>query len=272
MRTLHYTLKDAKQWAEFSGDDNPIHFDLAWVRDNGGQQLSVHGMRALLDAKQFASEQFSHAQDSTKEAANKAFIKCAVRLRSPLWNDKNYDLVARNKAGSVAILASDEQQNCLTCQLSSVEHETVNKAEWTGCISSEEMAKLQLSFSLFPKGLYEWQFIDAVLFRYLINDNSLLKQKDISKQLPEGTTLNAIFSHYSVVQTHQEIIFDSEFLTAWSPMGVPAPIDVQILPALVIGDMDNGLLISINIIASYKNKFISNSITLKVNSANKHKG
>ncbi|MBO1916418.1 MaoC family dehydratase [Providencia rettgeri] len=60
MRTLRYTLEDAKQWASFSGDDNPIHFDLEWVKAKGGDQLSVHGMRALLDVKQFASESLNH--------------------------------------------------------------------------------------------------------------------------------------------------------------------------------------------------------------------
>ncbi len=52
MRTLHYTLSDAQQWAMFSGDNNPIHFSLEAARAIGGSQLSVHGMRALLDVKQ----------------------------------------------------------------------------------------------------------------------------------------------------------------------------------------------------------------------------
>ena len=48
MTLLHYTLADARQWAAFSGDENPIHFDLAAAREMGAGQLSVHGMRALL--------------------------------------------------------------------------------------------------------------------------------------------------------------------------------------------------------------------------------
>jgi len=38
---LHYTLADAQQWAAFSGDENPIHFDLAAARQMGAGQLSV---------------------------------------------------------------------------------------------------------------------------------------------------------------------------------------------------------------------------------------
>ena len=54
MTLLHYTLADAQQWAAFSGDENPIHFDLAAARQMGAGQLSVHGMRALLDVKRDA--------------------------------------------------------------------------------------------------------------------------------------------------------------------------------------------------------------------------
>lgn len=45
MKRLRYTLADARQWAAFSGDDNPIHFDLAAARAMGDGRLSVHGMR-----------------------------------------------------------------------------------------------------------------------------------------------------------------------------------------------------------------------------------
>ncbi|MGF7482274.1 protein dehydratase [Providencia sp. SP181] len=268
MRALYYTLADAAGWAKFSGDYNPIHFDLKWVQSAGGEQLSVHGMRALLDAKQFASERFLHGSQDAQQRTKSAFVKCAVRLRSPLWNDKSYDLVARNKAGSVAILSTEEQQNCLTCQLSPVDGLNTNVLDWGAHISSEEMAKLQLSFPLYPTEMYEWQFIDAILFQYLIHDNSLLKQKDISKWLSEGATLKDIFSRYPIVQTHQEVIFDRDLLKKWSPIKEPKPMQIHILPALVMGDLDGGLLININIIGRYDNKLISNLITLKVNALN----
>lgn len=116
--------------------------------------------------------------------------------------------------------------------------------------------------------MYEWQFIDAILFQYLIHDNSLLKQKDISKWLSEGATLKDIFSRYPIVQTHQEVIFDRDLLKKWSPIKEPKPMQIHILPALVMGDLDGGLLININIIGRYDNKLISNLITLKVNALN----
>lgn len=47
----HYSLNDAERWAEFSGDYNPIHFDLQQAQHLGQVQLTVHGMRAMLDIK-----------------------------------------------------------------------------------------------------------------------------------------------------------------------------------------------------------------------------
>lgn len=262
MKSLYYTLADAKKWAEFSGDDNPIHFNLDWVRENGGDRLSVHGMRALLDAKQLASDQLID-----NAPIHASYMKCAVRLRNPLWNDKAYELVERNRAGSVAILSSDEQQNCLTCQLSPLDDYKFNEINHMAKISSKQVAALQLSFSHFSKKLYDWQFIDAVLFWHLIHDSTLLQQDNIAEWLPKDASLKNIFSRYPIVQTHQEVIFDSELLQKWKLAIEPAPIYIRVLPSLVIGSMDNGLLISINIAARYKNKLVSNSITLKVNSA-----
>lgn len=259
MKSLYYTLDDAQRWAEFSGDYNPIHFNLEWVQARGGHQLSVHGMRALLDAKQFVSEQVVH-----KSLSISPYMKCAVRLRYPLWNDENYDLVSRNKVGSAAILSSVNQQNCLTCQLSPLESYDFNNMDTINYISSDEISALQLLFSNTSESTYEWQFIDAIMFRHLINDDSLLRQENIAEWLPQETTLKDIFSQYQVVQTHQEIIFESELLAKWN--SAPEPIKISIQPSLVIGDIQSGLFVGIKTIASYRNKLISNSITLKINS------
>lgn len=264
MKSIYYTLKDAHHWAAFSGDYNPIHFDLNWVQAQGLDQLSVHGMRVLLDAKQFASKQICH-----DVAPNNAYIKCVVRLRNPLWNDKTYHLVTRNKAGSVAVLSAEDQKNSLTCQLSSLNTFDLNDSETMNCLSSDEVAILQSSFAVFSKELYDWQFIDAVMFQYLIHDDALLRQENIATWLPEGTTLKDIFSDYPIVQTHQEIIFESSLLQKWVPAVTPEPIHISIQPSLVIGDIETGLLICIKTIARYKNKLVSNSITLKVNAKSK---
>ncbi|STS99408.1 MaoC like domain [Klebsiella michiganensis] len=107
-------LADAQQWAAFSGDENPIHFDLAAARQMGAGQLSVHGMRALLDVKRDAHSRLYRPE---------RYVKCQVRLRRPIWCDTDWLLNARasQKSPFVRQHSVSNPQNgelCLSCQMS----------------------------------------------------------------------------------------------------------------------------------------------------------
>jgi len=54
--TLGIDMLDVERWAQFSGDRNPIHFDLAHARAAGVDALIVHGMLAMLPMKQALSQ------------------------------------------------------------------------------------------------------------------------------------------------------------------------------------------------------------------------
>lgn len=112
MTLLHYTLADAQQWAAFSGDENPIHFDLAAAREMGAGQLSVHGMRALLDVKRDAHSRLYRPE---------RYVKCQVRLRRPIWCDTDWLLtpgVAKNRLLSATSVSNPlNGELCLSCQM-----------------------------------------------------------------------------------------------------------------------------------------------------------
>ncbi|STQ14907.1 Uncharacterised protein [Enterobacter cloacae] len=111
MMTLRYSQQDARLWAAFSGDYNPVHFDKAWVKSQGGSRLSVHGMRALLDVKRFISP----------EVRRSSFLKCTVRLRRPLWRDTTYLLMCDpNKPVSASVYDLTAQTVCLSCAIAPV--------------------------------------------------------------------------------------------------------------------------------------------------------
>lgn len=40
MMPLHYTLSDAHDWAGFSGDYNPVHFDASWAKNRAQRILA----------------------------------------------------------------------------------------------------------------------------------------------------------------------------------------------------------------------------------------
>ena len=54
--TLGFDMPEVERWAQFSGDRNPIHFDLAHARAAGVDALIVHGMLAMLPMKQALSQ------------------------------------------------------------------------------------------------------------------------------------------------------------------------------------------------------------------------
>jgi acyl dehydratase len=59
---LAFTEHDIAHWARFSGDFNPIHFDLEAARAAGAGTLIVHGMLAVLAAKQRCEAVFTTPQ------------------------------------------------------------------------------------------------------------------------------------------------------------------------------------------------------------------
>lgn len=75
---FNYTLSDAQRWAAFSGDYNPIHFDLQHAQRFGQQALTVHGMRAMLDIKYQLSTGLLPCLPATD------FLRFNTRLRQPV--------------------------------------------------------------------------------------------------------------------------------------------------------------------------------------------
>ncbi|QMI06723.1 MaoC family dehydratase [Citrobacter sp. RHB25-C09] len=262
MMPLHYTQLDARRWAAFSGDYNPVHFDEAWVKAQGGTSLSVHGMRALLDVKRFISPPVD----------SMPFLKCTVRLRRPLWRDTAYRLM-REEHKRVAASVRDDTANetCLSCQLMPEYHFPLTTGESIQRLDVQTLVGLHQLFAPLLADAQQWHFLDALLFRHLLQDDALLRQDAIASMLPECRTLDALFSRYPVVQTHQEVIFDSHLLAPWRADALPESLEIETLPALVVGDLVNGAVVRIAARTCYQNHYISNAVTLKVGTLTKGK-
>jgi hypothetical protein len=67
-----------EQWAEFSGDRNPIHFDAGQARRLGSADVIAHGMLVLL----FVKETLSRALPAV--AAGEGWLSFRSRLRNPV--------------------------------------------------------------------------------------------------------------------------------------------------------------------------------------------
>jgi hypothetical protein len=255
MTPLYYTLDDAHRWAAFSGDYNPVHFDEAWVKAQGGTALSVHGMLALLDVKRSLSPEVESAP----------YLSCTVRLRRPLLHDTTY-LLTHDSARKGAAVVTDilAGQVFLSCQLTPQPHFPPSEIRHRAVLDSGTLAALQAAFTPLLPAAQQWHFLDALLFRQLIQDDSLLRQDVITAILPHCDTLASLLSCYPVVQTHQEIIFDRHLLAPWHEDALPGSLEIETLPALVVGDLQHGAIVRIANQTRFLHHNISSAITLKV--------
>ncbi|STB68625.1 Uncharacterised protein [Citrobacter freundii] len=256
MTLLRYTLHDARRWAAFSGDYNPMHFDNNWVKTHGIKGLSIHGMRALLDVKCFVSPCVSDSP----------YLKCTIRLRKPLWHDTTYDMVRDGKKeGSAIVNDISSGSSCFSCHITPVK----NLPFTPDCVSKYELqrdtfASLQKAFIPFQSNIQLWHYLDAILFRHLIQDRTLLHQEAFATILSSCSNLEELFICYPILQTHQEIIFDSHLLSQLSSESSPELLVIETLPALVIGDLQLGVIASVTVRTHYQNYAISNTVTLKI--------
>jgi len=262
MRTLRYGQRDARLWAAFSVDYNPVHFDKAWVKAQGGSRLSVHGMRALLDVKRFISP----------AAGGSPFLKCTARLRKPMWRDTPYVLTRdEGKRVAASVRALSDEGVCLSCQLTPMNLFALDEGESQRTLGASTIAALHQTFVPLLPDAQQWHFLDALLFRHLLQDTALLRQKVIAAMLPTCRSLDALFSRFPVVQTHQEVIFDRHLLEPWRAEPLPESLDIETLPAIVVGDLVNGAVVRLAARTRYQHHYISNAVTLKVGALTKGK-
>lgn len=235
-----YTLKDAERWAEFSGDRNPIHFDLAHARQLGSEHLLVHGMRAMLDMKRTLSACLLECGESVN------WLKFSARLRKPLRCEQVYKLSATQAGGrlNASFCDPEEASEYFTARLA-----PCSPQAWL-LVPPGELRDITLAPALkasFPgkaDDLTErWIFLDALLFQALLSSPELLSAlKALYPECP-ANALQDFFALTPVVQTHHEVQFSAGLFA-----DVPDPqMAIDILPPQVAGSPEAGLVMRIDI-------------------------
>jgi hypothetical protein len=95
--TLSFDMPAVEQWAQFSSDRNPIHFDLAHARAAGLDALIVHGMLAMMPMKQAAAQ----------AVAPDGWMKFRTLLRNPIAHDRDVVFTTKPAAGGIAFRLHD---------------------------------------------------------------------------------------------------------------------------------------------------------------------
>lgn len=93
-QSIVFSTVDAERWAAFSGDRNPIHFDIEQARLLDADRLVVHGMVALLPIRQrIAQRRAPLGADSWQ--------RLRVMFRLPVPQDTELDLSARDDGTAI---------------------------------------------------------------------------------------------------------------------------------------------------------------------------
>jgi hypothetical protein len=249
--TLRYSLIDAQEWREFSGDNNPLHFTHV-------KPLTVHGMRALLDIQ----NALHHAgQTDCETALAQRFI---ARLHAPLFCDTNYTLQQLSPDGKKWTIADEQQQRCINARLSEATSLPDALPEVYFPLSKQQMGQFSEQY-LFPlESSASWVFTSALLFRLLLTDPQL--NTVLQSQTPQlaGTPLCQLLHQRLVRQTHHEVIFSPAFSHLLPELLAQDAIFYGLYPPTIIGDLKESTTVSIKAIAWYQQQYLKISTTLKI--------
>lgn len=263
--SLYYTLQDAERWAAFSGDYNPIHFDAAEAKHLGMDDICVHGMRAMLEVKSGLSQALE------KETLSSGGLLFNCRLREPVLCEKPYHLALSETQSDGLLQVSGKLRNAHTqalsmrSKLSESDPLVLAPVTQASTLREETLSTLYRQFRTVERQTAPlWSFYDAVLFRQLVNAPETLEA--VQRIIPglEAIKLSDVFRLVRVVQTHHETRFSPLLLEPADESTAAEPLHYSILPTLVMGEKETGLVLVAGIQAWRANQpLISVSATLK---------
>lgn len=263
--TLRYSLSDAERWAAFSGDYNPIHFDAARAQRLGLTGLCVHGMRAMLDMKSALST------SREKHGVRAEGLMFTSRLREPVLCDTLYQLPVREtlRDDGVQLSASlrhvQTQQASISSKLIATDVLVLPPVTQMNTLGAQELATLHTQFLAVGSPVVPaWSFLDAVLFRQLVNAPQTLETVHSLLPSVQANSLGDIFTLVQVVQTHHETHFSPRLLTQTEQGQRFGAIHYAIRPTLVMGEKQRGMVLLAGIEAWQDGEpLMSVSVTLK---------
>jgi hypothetical protein len=158
----------AENWALFSGDWNPIHFDINAARSVGAERLVVHGMLALLHVKQSST---SRMRESAVVDGRQEF---SAFFRLPAMQDARLVLDLKSKGeGVVYSLMADDYQSVRGNHGNAdgwFDWDADTSAQHTQIDGSAVAARYVQFGTLFPFVTHPWIFLDALIFSDFLGD------------------------------------------------------------------------------------------------------
>lgn len=197
-----------KNWADFSCDFNPIHFDLDWAQRLGVDNLVVHGMLAMLRLKQHLTEE---SERSTVEEETWHVFKAMIC--NPLPYNKQLLLAPVQRHQSLNYKGKCEQSGTEYFK-GSMKWGVTKPDAWqakpvlSGKINAAEM------FSRFkahyPEHFASWVILDAIVFADFMNKQALPLRNHIAEQIT--TAFGAVQNNLIVVHGNHSVFINAGLL------------------------------------------------------------
>lgn len=189
-------------WAEFSGDFNPIHFDVKRARQAGSDAIIVHGMLSLLYVKQEMAALCSKGCNGDGWLA----IKC--RLKSPVRCGVPHCFSARGETNKGKFSLRDVASNRELIQGTYSTLDAIEPSDHFGAlpVSSETLGRRFTQFSNSFLDISDlWIAIDGLVFSEFFNSDitfAMAQDNDMSKQARNHKEL---MEQVSALQTYHTV-------------------------------------------------------------------
>jgi len=207
--TLSFDMPAVEQWAQFSSDRNPIHFDLAHARAAGLDALIVHGMLAMMPMKEAAAQ----------AVAPDGWMKFRTLLRNPIAHDRDVVFTTRPAAGGIAFRLHGMDVKAAAGKLEHFRGTYGRAGDPSGQLQGVtprgkplERAHLDRFFATYPHVRERWIALDAVVFSEFMRSRLHVLERLAHAhmlRLSGGTPASRV-----VVQSSHTVTFNAAFFEA----------------------------------------------------------
>lgn len=206
-----FSMTAVEKWARFSGDFNPIHFDLSYARLLGEERLIVHGMLAAMPFKQGMWRQY---KELGGESGN--WIKFRTLFRKPLAHD---DVVVLTPIpGRVLSFRINEETTGHehfrgSCSAAAVPLPAMQPGLVDPVTSPLPLDRLEAFMTAYPEIPEPWIALDAVIFSEFMRTRvheiyAIVRQNDPS------SILGGVGTQQVIVHSSHTVNFDVEFFSS----------------------------------------------------------
>jgi MaoC like domain len=160
-----FSFADAEQWAAFSGDYNPIHFEMARARSFGSDRLIVHGMVALMPVRFLISDHFGSAGGDDKWWRMKSVF------RQPVPQDTQMAIVRREIGDGARYTLSPAGERADMIRVHyDMQPPPLVDADYA--LASVPQSRIHQFLDAYGDGLPAWMVADAAVFAGLVRSET----------------------------------------------------------------------------------------------------